>query len=64
MNTYNKEKENSEFRIVIDRPGDPKNFLEAVHQETGKKRNKFNYVVVDLSTDDLIELRNFLNEVV
>ena len=64
MNTYTKENENSKFRVVIHRPGDNKSFIEADQRDIGEKKSKFNYVIVDLSDDDLVELRDFLNEVV
>ena len=64
MNTYTKENENSKFRVVIRRPGDNKSFIEADQRDIGEKKSKFNYVIVDLSDDDLVELRDFLNGVV
>lgn len=62
MDTYTKETTNSKFRLVVHRPGDNKNFLEADQTDIGEKRNKHNYVLVDMTDADLIKLRDYLNE--
>ena len=63
MNYYSKETENSTFRIVMHRPGDNKSFLEANQRDDRENRSKFNYVLVELSDKDLIELKDYLNTV-
>lgn len=63
MNTYNKETEKSEFRIVTHRPDDNKSFIE-MWQRDNDEETTFNYALMDLTDKDLVELRDFLNEVV
>ena len=69
METYAKndtssENSESKVRFVVHRPSDKKSFIGAEQIDFGEKRNKYNCVLIDMTDNDLRDLRDYLNVVV